>query len=273
MKRKWDNVKKTWWEFWGIYEDDDDSIQHLSRSDKLSIWYGSFIMCMVTVALCTLGIALSNIRSNHQYEKDVEDTLNMIATYFATATEDEYDEIAQSIRHDLVFSEYGEDIETLIQYIPNTAASCPTCWESYPASAYLVCTNTGEIYSLDVFEKGDDTDASYNGMRMTFGYDEISETSVHIAKHQDSRDGYAELCRERRIVSAHKMKSTFCDNCIRQILNTIDGQPVGEFVIFDADNNIFYPVDNGESVQIGNYGLETAYTDGVYRIAIQYANE
>ncbi len=67
------------------------------------------------------GIAIGNIRNNRQYEQDVEETLNMIATYFATATEDEYDEIAQTIRHDLVFSEYGRDMKNLIQYIPNTS--------------------------------------------------------------------------------------------------------------------------------------------------------
>ena len=36
------------------------------------------------------GIAIGNIRNNRQYEQDVEETLSMIATYFATATEDEY---------------------------------------------------------------------------------------------------------------------------------------------------------------------------------------
>lgn len=44
MKRIWKKIKVAWWEFWGIYEDDDDTIQHLSRSDKINIWFGSFIM-------------------------------------------------------------------------------------------------------------------------------------------------------------------------------------------------------------------------------------
>lgn len=120
MEQMWKKVKTAWREFWEIYEDDDNSVQHLSRSDKMSIWYGSFIMCMLTVAICALSIGISNIRSNRQYEQDVEEALSMIATYFATATGDEYDEIARTIRHDLVFSEYGQNIENLIQYIPNT---------------------------------------------------------------------------------------------------------------------------------------------------------
>ena len=40
-----------------------------------------------------------------------------------------YDDIAQTIRHDLVLSEYGEDIENFIQYIPNTAETCHTLGE------------------------------------------------------------------------------------------------------------------------------------------------
>ncbi len=125
MKTKWEKWKNAWWEFWGIYENDDNSIQHLSRSDKKSIWFGSFIMCTFTVAICMLSIGINNTRNERQYEQDIENTLNMIAAYFATATKDEYDEIAQTIRHDLVFSKYDKDMEILIQYVPNTSKSCP----------------------------------------------------------------------------------------------------------------------------------------------------
>lgn len=60
----------------------------------MSIWYGSFIMCMLTAAVHVLSIGINNIRSNRQYERDVEEALCMIAIYFATDTDDEYDEIA-----------------------------------------------------------------------------------------------------------------------------------------------------------------------------------
>lgn len=60
----------------------------------MSIWYGLFIMCILTAAVYVLSIGINNIRSNRQYEWDVEEALCMIATYFATDTEDEYDEIA-----------------------------------------------------------------------------------------------------------------------------------------------------------------------------------
>lgn len=273
MKRMWEKVKTAWWEFWGIYEDDDNSVQHLSRSDKMNIWFGSFIMCMLTVAICVLSIGINNIRSNRQYEQDVEEALSMIATYFATATEDEYDEIAQTIRHDLVFSEYGQDIENLIQYIPNTSEDCPTCWESYPAQAFLVCVNTGELHSLDLYNSDESPDDKSGSMRMTFGYDEISEASIHVMTYQASQDGYAEIYRGRRIISAQKMKSVFCDDCIREILNTIDGQLLEEIVLFDAEQKAFYPVKDGEMLQIGNYELTATYDSGNFRIDIEYVSE
>lgn len=273
MKRIWEKVKTAWWEFWGIYEDDDDCIQHLSRSDKINIWFGSFIMCMLTVAICVLSIGINNIRNNRQYERDVENTLNAIATYLATATEDEYDEIAQTIRHDLIFSEFNSDIENFIQYIPNTTESCPTCWESYPSGAFLVSVNTGEIYSLDIYPDDESLNESTGGMRMSFGYDEISEASIHVITYTGTTEGYAEIYRGRRIVSAHKMKSVFCDDCIRKILEVIDGQLLEEVVLFDTEQRTFYPIKDGETIQIGNHEMTVSYNSGDFRIDIEYVGE
>ena len=270
MKRMWEKVKETWREFWFVYEDEEDSTQHLSRSDKQSIWCGSFLMCAFTAVLCMAGIAIGNIRNNRQYEQDVEETLNMIATYFATATEDEYDEIAQTIRHDLVFSEYGRDMENLIQYIPNTSESCPTCQESYPAQAFLVCVNTGETYSLDVYHTDESPDDEYGGMRLSFGYDEISQTHIHISKSPGEQTGYAGIDRGRGIVSVHRMKTLFCDDCIQEILKTVEHQLIEELVIFDTEKRIFYPIDDKTTLQIGDYCLDIEYENSDYNINIHY---
>ena len=93
---------------------------------------------------------------------------------------------------------------------------CPTCRESYPAQAFLVCVNTGETYSLDVYHMDENPDDEYGGMRLSFGYDEISEANIHVTTYPGEQYGYAEIYRGRRIVSAHKMKSVFCDDCIRE---------------------------------------------------------
>lgn len=273
MKCKWDKLKSAWWDFWGINDDDDNAIQRLSRSDKRSIWYGSFVMCMAVVFLCMLGMIIGNIRNNRQYKRDVEEALSLIVSYFATATDDEYDAIAQTIRHDLVFRMYGKDMENLIQYIPNTSESCPTCQENYPAQAFLVCVNTGEQYSLDLSQKDEKMDEMSDGIRLSFGYDEISETSIHITAYLGTQNGYAQVYRGRRIISVQKMKSVFCDDCIKEILNTIKGQLLEEIVLFDAEKKTFYPVKDGTTVQIGNYEMAIDCDSEDYRIDIKYVSE
>ena len=137
----------------------DNEKKHLSSSDKRWLLYWNFITCMGVAGFFLIITGINNIRITRQNGRDVEEAMSMIATYMASATRDEYDEIAQSIRHDLVFSEYGEDIENFIQYIPNTAETCHTCMESYPAQALLICANTGEFYSLDLYEKGESPDS------------------------------------------------------------------------------------------------------------------
>lgn len=67
----------------------------------------------------------------------------------ATATEDEYEEIVRTIRRDLVFSEYGQEIENLIQYIPNTVDRCCLEREGFLERVNLLFLNTGEMYGLD----------------------------------------------------------------------------------------------------------------------------
>ena len=129
---------------------------------------------------------INNIRITHQNGRDVEEAMSVIATYMASATKDKYGKIGQSIWYALVFSEYGEGIENFIQYIPNTAETCHTCMESYPAQALLVCANTGEFYSLDLYEKGESSDSNRGGTIMNFGCDEVSQTHIHIS-HSPNR--------------------------------------------------------------------------------------
>lgn len=268
MDRLWSRIRRVWLQYWK--EDEfDNSMKHLSQSDKRSIWYGAFIMCMVMVSLCCFVIAASNLRVSRQNEKDVEEILNTIGAYMASATEDEYDDIAKSIRRDLILGEYGQNVEEASKYIPNTSKDCTTCIGSYPAQAYLLCTNTGELYSLDLFENDEESGDGSSGMSMSFGYDEISETSIQITKNSGQREGSAVVRHERGIVSVHRMKTLFCDVCIGKMLNTVQGKLVEEFVIFDADKKLFYPVSEGE-VRIGDYGLQIEYGEyGDYSIEIK----
>lgn len=248
MKRMWKKAKTSW--------------------DKQEIW-GTFMMCAITVCLCMLGTIIGNIQTKRLNERNMEEILSTIATYLATATQDEYDGIAKTIRHDLVFSAYGRDMENLIQYIPNTSENCPTCQENSPAQALLVCLNTGEQYSLDLYRKDESPEEQSHETLLSFGYDEVSEARIHITKDPEAEAGCAEIDRERRIISAQRMKSVFCDDCIRELLNTIDGQPLEEVVLFDAEQKTFYPIEEGTAFQIGSYELVTSCRHGDFRIDIK----
>lgn len=72
-------------------------------------------MCMVTVSICLIIIAISNSRVNRQNEKVSGEFVDMIGSYMVSATDDEYEEIAKTIRHDLILSEFGQDTEKAIQ--------------------------------------------------------------------------------------------------------------------------------------------------------------
>ena len=76
----------------------------------------------------------------------------------------------------------------------------------------------------------------------------------------------------RGIVSAHKMKTHFCDDCIREILTTVEDEFIDEAVIYDAEEKTFYPVTEGD-LQIGDYSFHTYYEDGGYEIKIAYTGE
>ena len=272
MKRIWRKAKEIWWDFWEV-DNNDNGKKHLSSSDKRWLLYWNFLTCIGVAGFFLIITGINNIRITHQNGRDVEKAMSMIATYMVSATKDEYDEIAQSIRNDLVFSEYGEDIENFIQYIPNTAETCYTCMDNYPAQALLVCVNTGQFYSLDLYEKGNSPDSNRGGTIMNFGYDEVSQTHIHISKSPGQQTGYAGIDRGCGIVSIHRMKTLFCDDCIRKILETVEHQLIEEFFIYDTEERKFYPIDNGTSIQIGDYSLEIEYKNSDYKIDINYASK
>jgi hypothetical protein len=272
MRSLCQKMKVIWWDFWEVDENDNGK-KHLSSSDKRWLLYWNFMTCMGIVAFVLLVMWINNTRITRQNRRDVDETMSMIATYMTSATKDEYDNIAQSIRHDLVFREYGEDIENFIQYIPNTAETCHTCMDGYPAQALLVCANTGQSYSLDLYEKGESPDSNRGETIMNFGYDEISQTSLHVSKSPGQETGYAGIDRGHGIVSVHRMKALFCDDCIREILETVEHQLIEEFFIYDTGKRKFYPIDDGTSIQIGDYRLEIEYKNSDYRIDINYASK
>ncbi len=114
-----------------------------------------------------------------------------------------------------------------------------------------------------MYHTDESPDDEYGGMRLSFGYDEISEASIHVTSYPGEQDGYAEIFRGRRIVSAHKMKSVFCDDCIREILNTIDGQLLEEVVLLTQNKKPFIRSRTRKRFKSEAMGWLSAMTAGI----------
>ena len=187
MKNVWRKLRDNWLDFW---EDDelDMGKKHLSQHDKRSLLYGGFMIGAVTFAFISISIMIGNVWTSHRNQKDMEEFLKTVVTYMATATDDEYEEIAQTIRHDLVYSQYGQDIENLIRYIPNTADGC--CLErGFPERINLVFLNTGEAYGLEIFDETEPIENQLQGgidVHADIGGGDEIEVPPTQAQHQQA---------------------------------------------------------------------------------------
>lgn len=271
MKNLLKKAMDVWRNVWLDDESDTDK-HHLSQSDKRSLLYGCFLVNAGLVVLVCIGIFIGDAWSTHRSNKETEELFGYLATYLATATDDEYEEIAETIRHDLVYSEYCQDIDNIIQYIPNTADVC--CLEreaGFIERANVVFLNTGETYGLDIYDSTESVESQQQmgGTRMTSGYDEISGATLTITSTPSEGTSTARLDNGRGIVSVHKMKSLFCDDCIRKILELTDGEYIRTAVIYDAETQEFYPISDGD-MEIGDYSFHTYYEDGTEKIDIKY---
>lgn len=271
MKNLLKKIMDKWRNLW-LYDESDTEKHHLSQSDKRSLMYHNFLVNAGLVILVFVGIFIGDTWSTYRSNKETEELFGFLSTYLATATDDEYEAIAKEIRDDLVYSEYGQNIDNLIQYVPNTADEC--CLErdaGFIERMNFVFLNTGESYGLDVYDTVEPVSVQkgYGGVCMTSGYDEISGATVNITSERSEGTTIAHIDRGRGIVSVHKMKDRFCDDCIREILEVTDGELVDTAVLYDAEENVFYPITEG-TLEIGDYTYETLYEDGGYTMDILY---
>ena len=270
MRKMWRKLRE-YWRNCRKDEDWDAGTTHLSREDKSSLLYGGFLIACVICILVSSGNIIGNVWADYRNEKAMEEVTGIIAAYMATATEDEYEQIARTIRHDLVLSQYGQDMEEVVSLIPNTADGCCLEREGYLERVNLVFLNTGEAYGLDIFNNIEPVEKQKEntGTMLSFGYDEISDAQVTIIKNPDRESGTASIDCGRGIVSVQKMKSRFCDGCIEKILAAVEDNFMDEAVIYDAEEKRFFPVAEGEQ-QIGDYLLSITYESGGYEIEIDY---
>lgn len=258
MKRLWNRAKKIWRSIF-IQTNTGFPVFHMNQTHEGCILYRSGMVC-----LCAI-LPLFAIEQIHHRQ-----LVNTVAAYIASATDDEYEEISRQLRHDLVYSDFGQNTDNFVRYIPNTSGLCPACAANDWAQAFLICTNTGEFYEMDVYVDGFEPGTHYGAVHMANGYDEISQTELSITRTPDEKKVTIELRRKRGIISIHKMKALFCDTCIHNILTTIENAPVGEFVIFDSKEKKFYPIDDTVETQVGDYHIVTTQMRDIYQITVTY---
>ena len=261
MKKRRNRTQKIWRNILNIFfnSDNDSPAFRTSLPDQRAVLCRSGVLC-----LCVVSLILPIEWVQHRR------LINTVSAYIASATDEEYEEISWQLRHDLVYSDFGQNKENFVRYIPNTSDLCPTCSTNESAQAFLVCTNTGEFYEMDVYADGFQPDIHYGAVHMSNGYDEVSQTALSAARTPDQKRTTIELRRKRGIVSIHRMKALFCDNCIHNILTATEDATVGEFVIFDSGRKKFYPVDDEIEVRIGDYNIVTTEISGTYKITVTY---
>lgn len=271
MKALWYRIKEAWLSYW---EDDsyNDGVKHLSKSDKRWLIYGALMICLFSTAVTALIMNASYARYNDQYEKELYDFLNTVATYVGTATDDEYDEIATELRDELVFTQFNldNDIEMYMKYIINTSNQCPLDLENYSSRYYLVMTNNGNIQPIDNFGVGEDAESEYGYLEINHMWDEISETSISIMSFPDDKSTDISIRPNRGVVSAYRMKTIFCDDCIREIFTMNEDTCLGEVFIFDSESHILYPIKES-TLELDSYTFTIAHNQsGGYNMKLLY---
>lgn len=217
------------------------------------------------VLAIAIVFALTSILMRWQYSRIVDDSLdqmeqvlNTIYAYMATATNDEYADIADEIHHSLILRSLGLENMEYINMIPNTSTDCPLDTQHYQPGPFLVSVNTGEMYSLAVYD--DDRPASkageYGNMSTDGGHDDVSQTNMFFMTLPDDGTMSVSLSRDDGEISVMRIKQHFCDDCIAQLADTLVDKSVLELVIYDPDTHAIYPIVESAEYVIGDYCID-----------------
>lgn len=226
----------------------------------------SLMACVICIMATMIGVAIGNHFLYQQAEKNYAEMMDRMAAYIATATDSEYEKIAQKIRHDFIFFHWDEKAREIVQFLPNTARKCPTCRSDYSEQAYIIANNNGEFYALDLEDKFSDMLGTHASLTSA-GYEEISKSTLYITHNLFDSSCQTFLHQGEEILSVQRMKKVFCDECIEKILSTLDGQYITTFSIFIPQEQKFYSINNELNIQIDDYTLiarleyENAYID------------
>lgn len=245
---------------------------NLTEADRRDLTYKFFIASALLISLVVISTSLSLAFNYKREAEDVEKALDTIYAYMATATNDEYDKIAAKIRNDLVFHTYDDSQWEYIKLIPNTTEKCLLELDCFPCQTYLLSTNNGQLYALDIYQDGEKPGTKSGVTSIRWGYDEVSNTSIQFISESDAAKATIDC--GRGVLSIHRMKTLFCDDCIKKILETNKSVLTPELIIFDSAKHAFYPIESGEHYMLGDYALDVEFTDwNTYEIKVTYAME
>lgn len=230
-------------------------------SKILDIFFTAASIVLLFFLLIKLAYFLIDIGA----ERTSANIINTFTAYIATATDSEYDQLTQKLRNDFSINKWDARARRAVQCLPNTATKCRACQFDHPPQIYLLAVNTGNLYSLAreiPVEKGCQS--------ISGGYDELSQTDVTIITDGGSPTTTAYLTQKHDVISVHKMKAIYCDDCIDKILSTIDGQTITSFVLFSASDETFSPISDGLQMQGEDYALNVNYDVNNNKMQIEF---
>lgn len=139
---------------------------------------------------------------------------------------------------------------------------CRLCGRDVPAGVYLLGTDTGALYPLDL--SGEEVP----GVSVSYAGGERPGESLEIIRLNSQKSGETVLRRKKRSADTERIRELYCDACARKIMDAVAGQPSGDCVLFDAEKLEFYPETEGV-LQIGEIRLEITDGDGERELLIR----
>lgn len=135
----------------------------------------------------------------------------------------------------------------------NSAEDCRICGKWDPPPVGLLCINSGDTYSLDLFDGGNQRDDGiYGYVHFSNGGDRLTGLRFEIKKVPDEKWGMVTLWAGNGYLDAGEMKTLYCDSCIEKLLEATEGSEVSGLVVVRGQD--IYPVREG-SLWAGPYQI------------------
>ena len=235
------------------------------------------IASIAIVIFAAVFAIVSMIIGHVRYKEGIaiaEEMVNSIGVYLTTATDEEYEEIAEKLRHDMVRNRFDKDSKEIIDLIPNTSDRCAL--EVSHSQPYLLYLNTGESYPLGPLDEdtndGEPNSEEHGYMRMSFGHDEVSGSRHDCRAFPDGQYTDVTFYRKSGTVSVQRVKEAFCDDCIDKLLEAVSDKLVAEAVLVDPISGSIYNISDDHSYEMGDYTVSIAEEEsGCYQFYIEYS--